>query len=346
MPDKDNIHSGPRGFFKKPYKQICEGIESNEDISRSALYALKKSIQRYGDEPINLINKASAQLNILSFYVSFGIPVNDVEEIDKLDDLFGNANLRDRGIQMAKDSCIASLSDPVRNGKDVELHLYKDFIDRVYRSDFEKRTPLTGHHDNADQKIVDKGLREIRPRVDSSIIKYAEQIKQRRSVKSLRLPNREIKKPSIDICDSRHRQKNLNTQCGYCTSCLLRRQSLAAADIKDRTQYVVPDDRPAKKDEKLSFHVMSQQVDVFRNNLSSLQPWNSMVKTYPDLFEIVIRNADTSHEREKMKSRLLRLFRLYVEEWDMAMPIIGKGVSDWNDEKFSEPVEFPKGKDQ
>ena len=40
-------------------------------------------------------------------------------------------------------------------------------------------------------------------------------------------------------CDSKHRKSEQPTQCGYCSSCVLRRQALAAANIEDKTPYIV-----------------------------------------------------------------------------------------------------------
>ncbi|EMJ95458.1 hypothetical protein [Leptospira alstonii] len=45
---------------------------------------------------------------------------------------------------------------------------------------------------------------------------------------------------SSTSCDSHHRQKGYPTQCGYCSSCLLRRQGIFGAGLVDQTRYSFP----------------------------------------------------------------------------------------------------------
>ncbi|WP_309735186.1 hypothetical protein [Chamaesiphon sp. OTE_75_metabat_556] len=129
-------------------------------------------------------------------------------------------------------------------------------------------------------------------------------------------------------CDSPHRH-NLS-QCGYCSSCLLRRQALGAARIEDKTRYLILHGNylPAK-DPSESLRNMLAQVDTLRcllvgaasplENRSKPQEvqWEALTRKFPNLDDIV----DRCYVVEKlttleMQSKLIRLYQNYVAEWD------------------------------
>jgi len=129
-------------------------------------------------------------------------------------------------------------------------------------------------------------------------------------------------------CDHRHRRKP--SQCGYCSSCLLRRQALAAQGIADRTPYLVTalsNSRRMLPDDSLHLRAMLSQVDDLRNLLSQIDPWESLSGNYPWLREIVDRTFETEGmTKEVLIKRLLHLYECYVHEWDIARPIIEPGL--------------------
>jgi Queuosine biosynthesis protein QueC len=121
-------------------------------------------------------------------------------------------------------------------------------------------------------------------------------------------------------CDSPHRH-NLS-QCGYCSSCLLRRQALSAAKIDDKTRYLIlhGNHSPAK-DPSESLRHMLAQVDTLRCLLNRSNPhevqWEALTRKFPILEDIV----DRCYVVEKlttleMQSKLIRLYQNYVAEWD------------------------------
>ena len=111
-------------------------------------------------------------------------------------------------------------------------------------------------------------------------------------------------------------------QCGHCTSCVLRRQSLFVAGYKeydpsDRYSYDVLT-RRADIDPKRLFEieVMKEQVYKLTRCLDSDEPWNSLTISFPELLrthaELVKRynlNADET------RARFVQLYRTYVQEW-------------------------------
>lgn len=119
-------------------------------------------------------------------------------------------------------------------------------------------------------------------------------------------------------CDSPHRKKPI--QCGYCSSCILRKQSLIASGIKDKTRYIVPHGKPPVGNVSLSIQHMSSQVSTLANLLntsedSALQ-WSSITRRFPILDDIVDRTAHLEGlSSGEMQRRLIRLYQTYTSEW-------------------------------
>ncbi len=125
--------------------------------------------------------------------------------------------------------------------------------------------------------------------------------------------------PLTMSCDSPHRLEPI--QCGYCSSCLLRRQALAAPSIKDRTRYVVLHGNSPPKESSLHLDHMLVQVKTLRNLLDvshemDLQ-WEALTREFPVLDDIVDRSAGAESLLPiDMRAQLIQLYRTYVSEWD------------------------------
>jgi len=134
--------------------------------------------------------------------------------------------------------------------------------------------------------------------------------------------------PALTIsCDSPHRKQPI--QCGYCSSCILRKQALAASRIEDRTDYIVPHGARPVGDIKLYLQNMLTQVSTFKGLLNcsedAVSQWESLTRRFPDLDDIV----DRTHEIESltppdMRKSLIRLYQTYVLEWDAVEPQISR----------------------
>jgi 7-cyano-7-deazaguanine synthase in queuosine biosynthesis len=117
-------------------------------------------------------------------------------------------------------------------------------------------------------------------------------------------------------CDRRHRKKP--GECGWCSSCLLRKQALAAYEIRDPTQYVVPHGREPSMADRLHLGAMLDQVTVLDNCLRAHNPWQSLTKQYPSLLDIVDETtAHLSLSPDEMSGRLVQLYSKYVTEWGL-----------------------------
>jgi len=131
--------------------------------------------------------------------------------------------------------------------------------------------------------------------------------------------------PLTKSCDSPHRQQP--TQCGYCSSCILRKQSLAASRMEDKTRYIVPHGKKPAGDTGLYLQHMLAQVSILRGLLDvsddlNLQ-WESLARRFPNLDDIVDRTSTAEILLPAdMQKHLIRLYQAYVTEWDAVEPHI------------------------
>jgi 7-cyano-7-deazaguanine synthase in queuosine biosynthesis len=138
--------------------------------------------------------------------------------------------------------------------------------------------------------------------------------------KSLAEDRRNDLPPLTMSCDSPHRQQPI--QCGYCSSCILRKQALAASLMEDQTRYIVPHGRKPAGDTSLYLRHMLAQVSTLRDLLNvsddlNLQ-WESLTRRFPDLDDIVDRTAMAEILLPAdMQKHLIRLYQAYVTEWDV-----------------------------
>ena len=119
-------------------------------------------------------------------------------------------------------------------------------------------------------------------------------------------------------CDSPHRQQP--DQCGYCSSCILRRQALAASKIEDKTDYVILHGNRSAADPSVYLRHMLAQVHTLRCLLNASDrpnlKWEALTRKFTVLDDIVDRGSTTENlPTAEMKNRLIELYRNYVAEW-------------------------------
>ena len=132
-----------------------------------------------------------------------------------------------------------------------------------------------------------------------------------------------------ESCDRPHHQQPI--QCGYCSSCILRRQALAASKIEDKTRYVILHGKEPAGDPRVYFCHMSVQVRTFRSLLdASDRPdlqWENLAYKFPVLDEIVDRCSIIENlSTPDMRSRLIQLYLSYVNEWNSAESQLSVGL--------------------
>ena len=135
---------------------------------------------------------------------------------------------------------------------------------------------------------------------------------------------------STASCDRPHRKKT-TSQCGYCSSCLLRRLSLMAINLEDKTPYVITHgDNQLKHDPTLYFRSMQKQVQTLHKLLQQSQEknmqWKYLVREFYELDDIVDRTYELENlSPSQMKNNLIKLYENYVSEWMAVESHLEKG---------------------
>lgn len=127
-------------------------------------------------------------------------------------------------------------------------------------------------------------------------------------------------------CDRLHR--NVPNQCGSCSSCILRKQSLFAAGVPDETKYLWPPSNHKKYSHHPSIgnhlRAMLWQVQTLRQLLSTDTPWDSLVRHYPQMMDIIDRMD--MFEPIWLQNELVQMYQRYVNEWEDVQPYLGQGL--------------------
>ncbi len=133
---------------------------------------------------------------------------------------------------------------------------------------------------------------------------------------------------STMTCDQPRRGKGISPiHCGFCSSCLLRRQALAALRYSDPTKYFNDEKAQSLKYDYL--HAMSHQVDVLKSLLSRTDAWNAVVREYEMLSDIkdYLEGENiykTLGDSLAIENLILNMYQRYVNEWDI---FVSQGLS-------------------
>jgi 7-cyano-7-deazaguanine synthase in queuosine biosynthesis len=132
-----------------------------------------------------------------------------------------------------------------------------------------------------------------------------------------------VKRASQEIahtfsCDGFPVRRHKFAQCGFCTSCLLRRQALEAADLAtaDGDDYGC-DLRQTKQFEPhqlRALRAMNSQADRILNALILPNAWTALCTEFPELRRVAEAIAEDSTIYDVCQ-RLIRLYGQHVKEW-------------------------------
>lgn len=134
-------------------------------------------------------------------------------------------------------------------------------------------------------------------------------------------------------CDRPRRQKNKISQCGACSSCILRKQALAASRITDKTRYVASHDNACSIAERQYFEHMVAQASTFKEllnrSMNPVQQWCDLTQEFPELDDIVDRYVKVEKlPATEMQQKLLHLYKTYATEWDTVKAQISASLSN------------------
>ncbi|EJO77757.1 hypothetical protein Q2295_02330 [Leptospira interrogans] len=114
-------------------------------------------------------------------------------------------------------------------------------------------------------------------------------------------------------CDSNHRQKDKPGQCGYCSSCLLRRQGILGTGLTDPTRYSYPNLNDAKR--MKYFTQFNNQADLWKGFL--LDGVDQIYQQDPIIYEskkYMMKELNISGE--EFDQKFFKLVENQICEWD------------------------------
>ena len=123
-------------------------------------------------------------------------------------------------------------------------------------------------------------------------------------------------------CDSFPLRVLGKPQCGFCTSCILRRQSLLASGYKNydpHTGYlcnVLTNHSNVEPKRLFGLGVMREQVYNLSRCLDSDDSWRSLTISFPELLRThadLVKRYDL--DADETRARFVQLYRTYVQEW-------------------------------
>ena len=123
-------------------------------------------------------------------------------------------------------------------------------------------------------------------------------------------------------CDSYPLRVKGSTQCGICTSCILRRQAIQCAGLseydlsKDYLYDVLGSVANVARAKLHGLEVMQGHVYDLERSLSSGAPWLALASSFPELERICLELAGHNNEDVgRIRDKLINLYRTYVHEW-------------------------------
>jgi hypothetical protein len=127
--------------------------------------------------------------------------------------------------------------------------------------------------------------------------------------------------PLTFSCDGFPVRAKNRGQCGFCTSCLLRRQSLQAAGLSqyDTKGYLNDLCAPRYTGSEMHLHplrAMDWQAHRIRCALSKENPWEALLDEFVELRKLQLdfwRSGDV--QPSEFQSGLLHLYATYIKEW-------------------------------
>ncbi len=115
-------------------------------------------------------------------------------------------------------------------------------------------------------------------------------------------------------CDRIHRLGTGLTQCGVCTSCLLRRLSLNVSGFNDPTVY----DNQTIDGSGTHLRAMQNQVEKIKSLLKEKDPWIKLSKEYHELDDIVDQVSSGEEQAvTELRNQIISLYSNHIDEWEL-----------------------------
>ncbi len=185
MPDGDVVYHGVGPAYATAYRELCEGHFSHEHIAASVARGLRKSLKRYGNQPVTLISRT---FDGISGAVRSGSLIDFNEESQLIDDASRELMGHRRGTPLAIEVCKEyALDVSAGTATDAVLKdVIKSYVSRVLLADFSERLPLVNHYNDVDPAVIEERLEQLRPYLSAEIENIASQIVKAGKVERIR----------------------------------------------------------------------------------------------------------------------------------------------------------------
>jgi 7-cyano-7-deazaguanine synthase in queuosine biosynthesis len=123
-------------------------------------------------------------------------------------------------------------------------------------------------------------------------------------------------------CDGFPVRAKDKAQCGLCTSCLLRRQSIESAGLSafDRKGYLHDLTRTGVSFSEKQLHsllAMDWQAQRIKAALAQANPWEALIQEFVELRKLESELCRSGRvERHVLRDKLIRLYSQYAAEWE------------------------------
>ena len=134
-------------------------------------------------------------------------------------------------------------------------------------------------------------------------------------------------------CDNYPVRVQGKTQCGHCTSCVLRRQAIRCGGLmdydapKDYLYDVLGNASDIGRDKLHGLEVMRGQAHDLEQWLMSDNPWVALASSFPELERTCLELADHHNEDpDRIRDKIVRLYRTYAQEWKSLPDILQRAA--------------------
>ncbi len=208
MPDADKIGTFSRRW-SKIYRKISEGHFSTNSLAEDAMNSLLKDVKDYGDGPIRFLKQGATRLENIQKNPLFR-PVHNWKDEDHFIRSLASSYLQfDKVNQRAINIAISTFKGAIhklRNGEaiieDLQEVLCRDYIRRIYDSNFTERLPFAKSYDQEqDHEKINQIISKIDGLVEEQIAYFARKISQKGNTKGLRKSHPKHSRKPVTIED-------------------------------------------------------------------------------------------------------------------------------------------------
>jgi hypothetical protein len=203
MPDGDRVHSHLRGFYKKPYKMLCEGVARPEECARIVLDVLRSDLKQIAKVPFLLARNISDLLSQKIGPLEFSNDFAAAGISRQIDELIRQVDGPSREKELISRTSKTVLND-LRHGREmdasnVQLAIFNRYIRDKYDAEFKERIPLSNdHHHGVSHSELMRRLEALEPYLDLGFHKFAQTAIKDQNLDNLRLPRQFRREINLD----------------------------------------------------------------------------------------------------------------------------------------------------